>query len=210
MIMKNRREVMMMTKNKEYRNIIFRAADDAKDGALTVEGYAAVFNQRTLLFDSDFSGWKYYEEIAPEAFRNTDMSDVILRYNHSDAALILARTSNNTLRLSTDSKGLKVSADINPTTAGQDMYKLIKRGDVTGMSFAFTVRKSSWTEDQDAKESVRRIEDIDVLYDVAPVDFPAYDGTSITARSRDECLEEIKEMEKRRSLRKRLLLKTYL
>lgn len=196
-------------KNREYRTMQLRAADNA-GSTMTVEGYAAVFDQRTMIWESDYSGWKYYEEIDPGAFNGADMSDVILRYNHSDSAMILARTKNGTLRLSVDDVGLKISADIAPTTGGKDIYQLIKRGDINQMSFAFIVKADQTTRDDKLKEEIRRITAFETIVDVSPVDFPAYDGTSISARSADAYIKSLEEAEKRAYKRKQLLLRTYL
>lgn len=196
-------------KSREYRTMQLRAADNAGD-KMTVEGYAAVFDQRTLIWESDYSSWKYYEEIDPGAFNGADMSDVILRYNHSDSAMILARTKNGTLRLSVDDVGLKISADIAPTTGGKDIYQLIKRGDINQMSFAFIVKADQTTRDDKLKEEIRRITAFETIVDVSPVDFPAYDGTSISARSADAYIKSLEEAEKRAYKRKQLLLRTYL
>lgn len=196
-------------KNREYRTMQLRAADTA-GSTMTVEGYAAVFDQRTMIWESDYSGWKYYEEIDPGAFNGADMSDVILRYNHSDSAMILARTKNGTLRLSVDDVGLKISADIAPTTGGKDIYQLIKRGDINQMSFAFIVKADQTTRDDKLKEEIRRITAFETIVDVSPVDFPAYDGTSISARSADAYIKSLEEAEKRAHKRKQLLLRTYL
>lgn len=196
-------------KNREYRTMQLRAADNAGD-TMTVEGYAAVFDQRTMIWESDYSGWKYYEEIDPGAFNGADMSDVILRYNHSDSAMILARTKNGTLRLLVDDIGLKISADIAPTTGGKDIYQLIKRGDINQMSFAFIVKADQTTRDDKLKEEIRRITALETIVDVSPVDFPAYDGTSISARSTDAYIKSLEEAEKRAYKRKQLLLRTYL
>ena len=152
-----------MTNRVEIRNVEIRAADGGGE-ELHVEGYAAVFQQRTLLWESPFSGTKYYEIIAPEAVDSrTDMSDVILRYNHSDAALILARSSNGTLTVTPDETGLKISAKIAPTTAGKDIYQLIKRGDISKMSFAFAVDKDEWENDQANKTQTRTIRHISMV-----------------------------------------------
>ena len=196
-------------KSREHRTMQLRAADNAGD-TMTVEGYAAVFDQRTMIWESDYSGWEYYEEIDPGAFNGADMSDVILRYNHSDSAMILARTKNGTLRLSVDDVGLKISADIAPTTGGKDIYQLIKRGDINQMSFAFIVKADQTTRDDKLKEEIRRITAFETIVDVSPVDFPAYDGTSISARSADAYIKSLKEAEKRAYKRKQLLLRTYL
>ena len=199
-----------MTNRVEIRNVEIRAADGGGE-ELHVEGYAAVFQQRTLLWESPFSGTKYYEIIAPEAVDSqTDMSDVILRYNHSDAALILARSSNGTLTVTPDETGLKISAQIAPTTAGKDIYQLIKRGDISKMSFAFAVDKDEWENDQANKTQTRTIRHISRVCDVSPVDFPAYDGTSITARNGQSVVDELKEREAQEELRQKLIVQTYL
>ena len=199
-----------MTNRVEIRNVEIRAADGGGE-ELHVEGYAAVFQQRTLLWESPFSGTKYYEIIAPEAVDSrTDMSDVILRYNHSDAALILARSSNGTLTVTPDETGLKISAKIAPTTAGKDIYQLIKRGDISNMSFAFAVDKDEWENDQANKTQTRTIRHISMVYDVSPVDVPAYDGTSITARNGQSVVDELKEREAQEKLRQKLIVQTYL
>lgn len=173
---------------------------------MTVEGYAAIFDSPTVLWESP-SGWKYIEVIERSAFNGANMSDVILNYNHMDNAMILARTKNNTLQLTVDSKGLKVSAELAHTTAGNDVYSLIKRGDLSQMSFAFDVDTETFEDDNTAKQSVRRITGIKNLYDVSVVDRPAYDDTYIEARSK-----ECKEHFEKRQLgikRKRLMLMTY-
>lgn len=199
-----------MTNRVEIRNVEIRAADGGGE-ELHVDGYAAVFQQRTLLWESPFSGTKYYEIIAPEAVDSqTDMSDVILRYNHSDAALILARSSNGTLTVTPDETGLKISAQIAPTTAGKDIYQLIKRGDISKMSFAFAVDKDEWENDQANKTQTRTIRHISRVCDVSPVDFPAYDGTSITARHGQSVVDELMEREAQEELRQKLIVQTYL
>lgn len=200
-----------MNNRVEFRNLEMRAAEDGGE-ELHVEGYAAVFNQRTLLWESPFSGTKYYEIIDPGAVdARTDISDVILRYNHSDSALILARSSNGTLTVTPDATGLKISAKIAPTTAGKDIYQLIKRGDISKMSFAFSVDKDSWESDQEAKTETRTIQHIRSVCDVSPVDFPAYDGTSISARGGgNSVVEELKEREAQEELRQKLIVQTYL
>lgn len=200
-----------MNNRVEIRSVEMRAAENGGE-ELHVEGYAAVFNQRTLLWESPFSGTKYYEIIEPGAVdARTDISDVILRYNHSDSALILARSSNGTLTVTPDATGLKISAKIAPTTAGKDIYQLIKRGDISKMSFAFSVDKDSWESDQEAKTETRTIQHIRSVRDVSPVDFPAYDGTSISARGGgNSVVEELKEREAQEELRQKLIVQTYL
>lgn len=174
-----------------------------------VEGYAAVFNQRALIWESEWSGWKYMEVIDRNAFAGADMTDTVFKYNHGDVAMVLARASNNTLNLSVDDKGLRMSADIIDTTNGKDVYKLIKRGDLNKMSFAFTVKSERNEADKENKIYTRTITAFDKIYDVAVVDFPAYDGTSIQARSREYFVDLEKDMQGRQK-RKKLILMTYL
>lgn len=114
-----------------------------------------------------------------------------------------------TLTMNTNDKGLRISADIIDTNNGTDVYKLIKRGDLTKMSFAFTVKSERTEVDKENKIYTRTITAFDKIYDVAVVDFPAYDGTSIQARSKEYFvnLERGLQEEKRR---KKLYLMTYL
>lgn len=193
----------------ETRMALLEPANENEENKQLVEGYAAVFNQRTLIWESEWSGWKYMEVIDRNAFDGADMSDTVFKYNHGDIAMVLARASNNTLIMNTDDKGLRISADIIDTNNGTDVYKLIKRGDLNKMSFAFTVKNERSESDRENKIYTRTITAFDKIYDVAVVDFPAYDGTSIQARSKEYFvnLERGLQEEKRR---KKLYLMTYL
>lgn len=137
---------------------------------LTVEGYAVVFSQPSVF--SGLASWDY-EIIEPGAFVNCDMSNVVFRYNHSDADQLLARTSNNTLVLTIDDKGLHVKASLADTQQGRDLYKLIERRDVSAMSFSFVVGESY------IEHRVRHVTAIKRLADVSAVDNPAYPATTI-------------------------------
>lgn len=193
----------------ETRMALLEPASENEENKQLVEGYAAVFNQRILIWESEWSGWKYMEVIDRNAFDGADMSDTVFKYNHGDIAMVLARASNNTLTMNTDDKGLRISADIIDTNNGTDVYKLIKRGDLNKMSFAFTVKNERSESDRENKIYTRTITAFDKIYDVAVVDFPAYDGTSIQARSKEYFvnLERGLQEEKRR---KKLYLMTYL
>ena len=193
----------------ETRMALLEPASENEENKQLVEGYAAVFNQRTLIWESEWSGWKYMEVIDRNAFDGADMSDTVFKYNHGDIAMVLARASNNTLTMNTDDKGLRISADIIDTNNGTDVYKLIKRGDLNKMSFAFTVKNERSESDRENKIYTRTITAFDKIYDVAVVDFPAYDGTSIQARSKEYFvnLERGLQEEKRR---KKLYLMSYL
>ena len=193
----------------EMRMALLEPANNDDENKQLVEGYAAVFNQRALIWESEWSGWKYMEVIDRNAFNGADMSDTVFKYNHGDVAMILARASNNTLTMNTDDKGLRISADIIDTNNGTDVYKLIKRGDLNKMSFAFTVKSERTEVDKENKIYTRTITAFDKIYDVSVVDFPAYDGTSIQARSKEYFVDLEKDLQEKQR-RKKLLLMTYL
>ena len=193
----------------ETRMALLEPASENEENKQLVEGYAAVFNQRTLIWESEWSGWKYMEVIDRNAFDGADMSDTVFKYNHGDIAMVLARASNNTLTMNTDDKGLRISADIIDTNNGTDVYKLIKRGDLNKMSFAFTVKNERSGSDRENKIYTRTITAFDKIYDVAVVDFPAYDGTSIQARSKEYFVDLEKGLQEEKR-RKKLYLMTYL
>ena len=180
----------------EMRMALLEPANNDDENKQLVEGYAAVFNQRALIWESEWSGWKYMEVIDRNAFDGADMSDTVFKYNHGDIAMVLARASNNTLIMNTDDKGLRISADIIDTNNGTDVYKLIKRGDVNKMSFAFTVKNERSESDRENKIYTRTITAFDKIYDVAVVDFPAYDGTSIQARSKEYFVDLERDLQK--------------
>lgn len=193
----------------EMRMALLEPANNDDKNKQLVEGYAAVFNQRALIWESEWSGWKYMEVIDRNAFNGANMNDTVFKYNHGDVAMILARASNNTLTMNTDDKGLRISADIIDTNNGTDVYKLIKRGDLNKMSFAFTVKSERTEVDKENKIYTRTITAFDKIYDVAVVDFLAYDGTSIQARSKEYFVDLEKDLQEKQR-RKRLLLMTYL
>lgn len=193
----------------ETRMALLEPTNNDDENKQLVEGYAAVFNQRTLIWESEYSGWKYMEVIDRNAFVGADMKDTVFKYNHGDIAMILARANNNTLTMNTDDIGLRISADIIDTNNGTDVYKLIKRGDLNKMSFAFTVKSERTEADKENKIYTRTITAFDKIYDVAVVDFPAYDGTSIQARSKEYFVDIEKDLQEKQR-RKKLLLMTYL
>ena len=165
---------------KEIRIAEMRALDNED---MIIEGYAAVFNQTTDL------GW-CKEIIDSRAFEKCDMNDCCLNYNHGQSKAI-ARTRNGSLELIVDSVGLKIRAKLIDTTEGIDIYKSVKAGLLDKMSFAFTVKEEKWDYDTDT----RTITNIDKLFDVSIVDIPAYEGTSVFARSKEEYEEEKRKHE---------------
>ncbi len=198
-----------MKRKKEIRTAQINSANE--EGQLKVRGYAAVFNEPTLIWESEYSGYKYFETVDRNAFEGADLSDVCFKYNHGDVAMILARTRNKTLILAADDHGLAIQADIADTSTGKDVYELIRRGDLDKMSFAFTVEKQKVEYDERAKTCIRTILKFDKIFDVAVVDFPAYDGTEIsTVEARGaEYFRKLEEEMREQEERKKLLLRTY-
>ena len=153
-------------------------------GEAIITGYAVVFDQRTVLFKDPDTGIEYGEIIDRHALDGADMEDVVLRYNHQGR--VLARTRNKSLQLSIDDHGLKIRADMSGSDEALGFYKEIKSGLLDKMSFAFQVKEESY----DRTTNTRRILAISCLRDVSLVDFPAYDQTQVSARSRFEVFAE--------------------
>ena len=176
---------------------------------MIVEGRAVVFNQPTVLFKS--GGNEYKEVIEAGALDEADMRDVVFRYNHNDNLFVMARTRGGSLELTKDADGLMVRAKLFDIQQARDLYTLIKVGAVDKMSFAFTIREESF----DKETRTWHVGKIDKVFDVAAVDQPAYDTTSISARKvldlereRMEALERAADLERQRERRRTLLLKT--
>lgn len=173
-------------------NIQHRAAENEGEyGEMIIEGYAAVFDSETLIGDESFG---FYEKIDREAFDGANLKDVPLKYNHSDAVPILARTRNKSLELSVDEKGLFISAKLIDTQDCKDMYKRIKAGLIDKMSFAFTVKEAG-EEWEKGNPPHRTIKKFDRIFDVSVVDTPAYEDTSIYARSLEKSEDFLKTVE---------------
>jgi len=173
---------MPAKENREYRNLTVeaRALEDQGDEKRIVTGYASTFDEPYVLYDGD--GWKYLEVVDRGAFDNTDMSDVIMQYDHRGR--VFARTRNNTLTVTPDDKGLFIEADLGGTEIGRELYEEIRGGYTDRMSFGFTVN-GEVEEYQKTEEGValyiRHITSVEKLYDVSAVSLPANDGTSIEA-----------------------------
>ena len=148
---------------------------EGEAGALYVEGLATPLNSPTVLYSYD--GVDYKEVVDARAFDGADMSDVIFNYNHGGK--VLARTRNNTLRIWVEADGLRARARLDGTEKGRELYEEIKGGYIDRMSFAFSVAESAYNVDT----HTRAILKVKKVYDVAAVDIPAYDTTSISARN---------------------------
>ncbi len=160
-----------------------RAADD--DKAMRFTGHAAVFNERTWIGPKR---WGFWEQVDPGFFRNVLSDDAAFLVNH-DPNIVLARNG-KTLNLSTDKRGLVTDAEFDPADPDAAMWAgRVRRGDVTQMSFAFTVAEEKWAEDDEGQET-RTLLTAERLYDVSLVTYPAYEGTD--AGMRDGAAEVVK------------------
>lgn len=173
----------MVKNEREYRNMtmeIREAVEGEEDQNKVVTGYASTFDEPYKLFTGD--GWELWETVERTAFDETDMSDVIMQYDHEGR--VFARTRNNTLRIEPDEKGLFIEADLGGTEIGRELYEEIAGGYTDRMSFGFTVTGESGDKEQDDAGVwiyTRHITKVGKLYDVSAVSIPANDGTSIAA-----------------------------
>lgn len=188
---KKLKELRLAAENLEVR------ADEQDTAKMIIEGYPIVFDKETFI-DCGFDSW--YEKVDRNAFANADMSDVCLKYNHNDNVFILARTRNESLRLSIDDHGVYMHAELIDTTTNRDVYEMVRSGLLTEGSFAFTV--TNHTESKDESGEVHRtITGIGKLFDVAICPNGAYgDLTEIYARSLD--LLESKKKDKAEALKR--------
>ena len=171
---------------KRVFQISYRVADEDtnepgqnKAQSRTVEGYAALFG-----VTANIAGY-FDERIEKGAFSDAlKRSDIRALFNH-DPNYILARTTSGTLEVTEDKKGLFYRFEVPNTNFGNDFLEMLRRGDVSQSSFAFTVRKQRWEEERRGEEMVytRVIEEADQIYDVSPVTYPAYSETTVSARS---------------------------
>ena len=174
---------------KEIRKLDMQfRAEDTEDNKMEIKGYAVVFNSPET--------YGYTEVISDKALDEADMSDVVLRYNHNDSFMVLARTRNKSLKLQKDEKGLMIDATLqNDITDHRNIFNAIKSGLIDKQSFAFSVDEDEYDYDTDT----RTITKIGKLFDVSVVDQPFYNATDVSV-ARDVDNKEF--LEKREVLRK--------
>lgn len=170
----------------------FRAAGaDGDQQGHIVEGLAAVYEQETRI--ADYFG-EFVEVIRKGAFDECDFSDVRLLVNHDFNGIALARSRRNnksdkpnTMQLTVDDKGVNIKADLDTENNEQAraLYSAISRGDMDGMSFCFYVTEDGqrWSKENGVER--REILKVEKVIEVSAVNFPAYSGTNIDARSLD-------------------------
>lgn len=170
---------MPIKDDREYRALWSPLIHQSKEKRLEtdfyVEGYATTFDEPYLLWEYD--GIKYFEIIDRNALVGADASDVIMQYDHDGK--VFARTSNKTLLLESNDKGLFICADLSKSQAAKELHEEINGGLITKMSWAFTVAEEKYNKDT----RTRTITKIKKVYDVSAVSRPANPSTDISARS---------------------------
>ena len=182
-------------KEKEIRKIGLQFRTETNDEEkMEIKGYAVVFNSPET--------YGYTEVISDKALDEADMSDVVLRYNHNDNFMVLARTRNNSLKLKKDEKGLFMEATLQDNiTEHRNIFNAIDSGLIDKQSFAFTVEEDEY----DYETDTRTITKIGKLFDVSVVDQPFYNATDVSVASKnDDFLERRKELRKQHEEKKAL------
>lgn len=200
---------------KEIRafNFEVRAEQNDEHGHF-LSGQPIVFDSKTDL------GW-HDEIIERGALDKTDLRDVRFLINHNTDMIPLARSRNNnensTMQMSVNDNGMAIRVDLDTENNSESkaLYSAVERGDITGMSFMFTVEADAW-DDLESDHPTRRIRSIGRVFEVSAVTFPAYEATSIQARGLSDALEGAKEsLESARAAkaeieRKKEIIKFYL
>lgn len=174
-------ENRMQTVTRAY-NFELRAENNEAHGDHIV-GRPIVYDAKTNL------GW-FDEIIERGALDNADLKDVRFLVNHNTDMIPLARSRNNnansTMQMSVDEQGMaiRVNLDTENNSDAKNLYSAIKRGDITGMSFMFSIDSEEW-DDLESEHPTRRIKEIGRVLEVSAVTFPAYDATEISARDKE-------------------------
>lgn len=176
--MKNKKELEKRAYNFEVR------AEEREDGTGIITGRPIVYEAETIIGD-------YFKEIISRgALDGTDLTDVRFLVNHNTEMIPLARSrrnnGNSTMQLSVDYEGLTIETllDLENNNDARALFSAVKRGDITGMSFMFSVTDEEW-EDLDSELPTRRIKSIGSVIEVSAVTWPAYEQTDINARNKE-------------------------
>lgn len=166
-------------KNKERRMLDVELRVEARQEGEPpkIIGHAAVFNQ----LSEDLGGFR--EQIAPGAFAGAVKTDDVRALWNHNPDFVLARTVSKTLTLKEDARGLSIEIDPPDTQVARDLLVSIERGDVSQMSFGFSVKPDgqNWGKDDEGR-NIRTLTDVR-LFDVSPVTYPAYPQTDVAKRS---------------------------
>ena len=202
----------MMTTNKEKRAYMCEVStrSDEKHGNV-LEGVPIVYDAETDI------GGMWREIIDRGALDEADLKDVRFLVNHDIDSIPLARSRNNnensTMQMTVEKDGLHIRVDLDTegNPRAKELYSAIKRQDISGMSFMFSVKNDKW-EDLDTEYPTRHITALDKVFEVSAVTFPAYEQTSINARSvetgkasLDSAREALENARKVEELRKQII-----
>lgn len=174
-------EKLKELEQRSYSFEIRAALNDDNVGVIT--GRPIVYNSKTDL------GW-FDEIIESGALNGADLRDVRFLVNHDVSKIPLARSRNNnansTMQLTPDAEGMsiRVNLDVKNNSEARNLYSAIERGDITGMSFMFSIDDEEWT-DLDSDHPTRHIKGISNVVEVSAVTFPAYEDTSISVRNKE-------------------------
>lgn len=178
--------------SKEIRAFNFEVrAEQSDEHGHFLTGQPIVYDARTDL------GW-CDEIIDRDALADTDLRDVRFLVNHNTDMIPLARSRNNneasTMQLSVNDTGMGIRVDLDTENNADSraLYSAVERGDISGMSFMFTVDADNW-EDLESEHPTRHVRSIGKVFEVSAVTWPAYEATSIQARGLSEALESAKE-----------------
>lgn len=187
--------IKTMKNNHEIRtysdavNVLVRAAEEGRPEM--IEGYAIVFGSRSNLIYDFLAGGMLYETIERGAVTQADLDqwDVKATLDH-DPSQLLARSTNGkgSLKLTVDDKGVRYSFEVPGTIDGQRAAERVKRGELYGSSFEFTIdEKTGCTYSRDKEGNLcRSVKKIAQMYDISIVQNPAYQATSVSRRSMED------------------------
>ena len=172
-------------KEFEQRAYSFEIRAEEQDGVGILTGRPIVYNQTT-----DIGGW-FSEVIDSGALDGADLTDVRFLVNHDTSRIPLARSrrnnGNSTMQFSIDAEGMRldwVKLDIENNAEAAALYSAVQRGDISGMSFMFSVDEETWAN-LESDYPTRHITKIGTVVEVSAVTFPAYQQTSINARGKE-------------------------
>ena len=177
--------------NRETRafNFEVRAEENEQHGTF-ITGTPIVFDEATDM------GW-YEERIDKDALNECDLKDVRFLIGHNTSMIPLARSRNNnensTMQMTVTDRGMEIRVDLDTenNAEARALYSAVKRGDMSGMSFMFSVDGDTW-EDEDSDYPKRTILGIRKVFEVSAVAFPAYPQTDIQAASEGETLDSVR------------------
>lgn len=192
-----------MKKELEQRVYAFNVSAESGETGSIITGRPIVYNSRTDI-------GLYDEIIEAGALNNTDLTDVRFLVNHDVSRIPLARSrrnnGNSTMQLMPDAEGMaiRVNLDTENNAEAKSLYSAVQRGDISGMSFMFSINREAW-DNLESEHPTRRILEIGSVVEVSACTFPAYDSTEINARSKTALDNARAALEKARSTDAKLL-----